>query len=148
MSNDILNTYEKLDSQSMNLAEEYLKISDSTMDSAITRHTSVYAFFGSVMAYAKKILDSHDLQLDNMEAQLRENQREELTNMGKKATDRALDGYVKTVPEVQEMKQNVVSAQYKYNLARNIVNSLDHQKDMLVQMSANKRAEIKLHELN
>ena len=35
----------------------------------------------------------------------------------------------------------------KYNLAKNLVSSLDHQKDMLVQMSANKRAEIKLHEL-
>jgi len=38
----------------------------------------------------------------------------------------------------------VLNAQHRYNLAKNIVTSLDHQKDMLVQMSANKRAEIKM----
>jgi len=33
---------------------------------------------------------------------------------------------------------------HRYHLAKNIINSLDHQKDMLVQISANKRAETKL----
>ena len=51
------------------------------------------------------------------------------------------------VPELVELREGVVDADTKYNLSRNIVSALDHQKDLLVQLSANKRAEMKLHEL-
>jgi len=81
------------------------------------------------------------------EAKTRENRREELKQAGQKATDRALDAYVKTVDLLREEQGTVEVATHKYHLAKNIVSSLEHQKDMLVQISANKRAEVKLHEL-
>jgi len=58
-----------------------------------------------------------------------------------------LNAYVLVVQELIDLRDEVLEAEHKYNLARNITTSLDHQKDMLVQMSANKRAEVRLHEL-
>ena len=56
-------------------------------------------------------------------------------------------GKVLTITELIVLREELLEAQHRYNLARNMLTSLDHQKDMLVQMSANKRAEMKLHEL-
>ena len=59
-------------------------------------------------------------------------------------TESHLNSYVLVVPDLIEMREGLLEAQQKYNLAKNIINSMDHQKDMLVQLSANKRAEVKL----
>ena len=91
------------------------------------------------------IINTYDsLDSEYLQAKKREVRREELVQSGQKVTERALDGYVKTVPEVITQQTTVLECQHRYNLSKNILNSLDHQKDMLVQMSANKRAEAKL----
>ena len=77
---------------------------------------------------------------------MRESRREELLQKGQKATDRALDAYLKTQPELQTLQRGIMSKAHKYNLCKNIVSSLDHQKDIIIQLSANKRAEAKLIE--
>tara|TARA_R110000824_G_C14928817_1_gene648502 strand:+ start:15 stop:461 length:447 start_codon:yes stop_codon:yes gene_type:complete len=141
---DIINTYDSLDSEYLQIAKDYLNLEESTMDRALERHTSIYAFFGAVLAYAKRKVDQEDIKLEHYEAKKREVRREELVQSGQKVTERALDGYVKTVPEVITQQTTVLECQHRYNLSKNILNSLDHQKDMLVQMSANKRAEAKL----
>ena len=108
------------------------------------QHTGVYSFFGAVLAHAKMRMDESSTTLERTEARVREERRAELLDAGKKATDRALDAYVRTVDVVQEYEDNHRKCSHKYHLAKNIMNSLDHQKDMLVQISANKRAESKL----
>ena len=70
--------------------------------------------------------------------------RRELLGSGTKATQGNLNAYIKTLPELQEVRVKLVEAQYKHNLAKNVVDALNHQKDCLVQMSANKRAEVKM----
>jgi hypothetical protein len=142
--NDITKTYENLEQSYLEITRQYLKVDETTLDKALYQHTGVYAFFGAVLAYAKNKMDEASSTLDHTEARVREERRAELLDSGKKATDRALDAYVKTVDEVQECVAAHRTCSHRYNLAKNIVNSLDHQKDMLVQISANKRAETKL----
>lgn len=144
---DIKTTYDSLAEEYLNLAKTYLTVDEDTMDLAIKRHSSVFAFFGSVLSYAKKKSDKLSTLLEMLEAKHMELRRAELASQGTKATQGALNAYVLTVQELVDLRAQLLEAQHKYNLARNMVTSLDHQKDMLVQMSANKRAEVRLHEL-
>tara|TARA_R100000458_G_scaffold9704_1_gene7686 strand:+ start:2191 stop:2631 length:441 start_codon:yes stop_codon:yes gene_type:complete len=145
--NDITEAYDNIKDLYLKFAKDYLSVSDQNMDVCLQKHTSIYAFFGAVLAHAKDVLNDAEADFEYQEALCREARRKELQESGQKATDRALDAYLKTVPSLREQSSVVREAQHKYNLAKNLVSSLDHQKDMLVQMSANKRAEIKLHEL-
>ena len=144
MTNSITDTYEELETKYLAIAKEYLEITEHTMEEALQRHTAIYAFFSAVLAHAKKIHNSAELSYEYAEAEVREDRRQQLVKEGGKTTEGALNTYVKTVPELRELQSKCSQAQHKYNLAKNIVSSLDHQKDMLVQMSANKRAEIKM----
>ena len=145
--NDIEKTYFHLEETYMDITKKYLRVDESNIENALFQHTGVYAFFGAVLAYAKREVDRASNDKEREEATVRESRRSELVEEGKKATDRALDAYVKTVASVQGMEDRHEACTHKYHLAKNIINSLDHQKDMLVQMSANKRAEVRLHEL-
>ena len=89
-------------------------------------------------------MENFGFERDREEAKVKEERRQELTEQGKKATDRALDSYVVTCASVAQAHLTHQEASHKYHLAKNILNSMDHQKDMLVQISANKRAESKL----
>lgn len=81
------------------------------------------------------------------EATVMEGRKADLIKRGEKSTQGGLNSYILTVPKLISMRKDSVDADRSYNLAKNIVSSLDHQKDLLIQLSANKRAEIKLHEL-
>lgn len=142
--NDIEKTYIHLEDTYMDITKRYLKVDETTIENALYQHTGVYAFFGAVLAYAKRELDRSSNEKEREEATVREARRAELVEEGKKATDRALDAYVKTIDSVQGMEDRHEVCAHRYHLAKNIINSLDHQKDMLIQISANKRAETKL----
>tara|TARA_R110000744_G_scaffold89107_1_gene173376 strand:- start:236 stop:676 length:441 start_codon:yes stop_codon:yes gene_type:complete len=144
---DIEQTYETLAEEYLNITKSYLSIDDSSMDMAIKRHPSVFAFFCSVLSYAKLTMDKVSSVVEIQEAKHTELRRAELAAVGTKATQGALTNYTLTVPELIVLRDELLEAQHKYNLSKNIVTSLDHQKDMLIQMSANKRAEVRLHEL-
>jgi len=142
--NSVIETYNSLENKYLQIAEEYLEISEENMDEALQNHTALYAFFGAVLAYAKKTSNLAEISFEYSEAEVKEERREYLSDLGKKVTEGALSAYALTVPSLRDLKSKVLESQHKYNLAKNILTSLDHQKDMLVQMSANKRAEIKM----
>lgn len=145
--NDIQEAYEDIEDMYLKFTKQYLTITDDTMDVSLRQHTSIYSFFCAVLTHAKDELNEAEAEFDFLEATERERKRTELQGAGLKATDRALDAYLKTVASLRQQACIVRLRTRKQNLAKNLVSSLDHQKDMLVQMSANKRAEIKLHEL-
>jgi len=141
---DILETYEKLTEHYIPLVKKFVEIDESDVNKTMVEHSAYFAFFGAVLAHAKKIQDMLSTKLDMSEAKHKELRRVELTAKGQKVTESHLSSYVLVVPDLIEMRAELLDAQQKYNLAKNIVNSMDHQKDMLVQLSANKRAEVKL----
>jgi hypothetical protein len=141
---DIIETYEKLSEHYLPLVKKYVEIDETEVNKTMLEHSALYAFFGAVLAYAKKVQDMLSTKLDMSEAKHKELRRVELTGKGQKVTESHLNTYVLVVPELIDMRAEVIEAQQKYNLAKNILSSMDHQKDMLVQLSANKRAEVKL----
>ena len=142
--NDIKQVYEALPSTYLQLTKEYIDITEANVEGRMLKHTSIYAFFGAVLAYAKRKQDRLVHALEMMEAKHKELRRGEFLSSGEKATEASLNGYIHTVPEINELRETFFEAQHKYNLAKNIMSSLEHQKDMLVQMSANRRAETRM----
>ena len=143
---NIKEVYDNIEDSYMDITKKYIAISEHNFEEAMGTHPSTFAFFAGVMAYAKKEVDRANLLFETREAESREARREELLQKGQKATDRALDAYLKTQPELQTLQKGISSKAHKYNLSKNIVSSLDHQKDIIIQLSANKRAEAKLIE--
>ena len=143
---NIKEVYDNIEDSYMDITKKYIAISEHNFQEAMGNHPSTFAFFAGVMAYAKKEGDRANLLFETREAEAREARRSELLQKGQKATDRALDAYLKTQPELQTLQKGITSKAHKYNLSKNIVSSLDHQKDIIIQLSANKRAEAKLIE--
>tara|TARA_R110000824_G_scaffold192359_1_gene374455 strand:- start:6376 stop:6819 length:444 start_codon:yes stop_codon:yes gene_type:complete len=143
---NIKEIYDNIEDSYMEITKKYIAISEHNFQEAMGNHPSTFAFFAGVMAYAKKEVDRANLICETREAELREARREEMRQAGQKTTDRALDAYLKTQPELQTLQRGIVSKAHKFNLCKNIVSSLDHQKDIIIQLSANKRAEAKLIE--
>ena len=62
-----------------------------------------------------------------------------------KQTAKDLDDFVMSEPEFALYTKKVNDAQFKYTLLKGLVSSLEHKKDMLVQLSSNRRAETNLY---
>ena len=144
---EIKEVCDTIEDKYMEISKKYLQIEESDLSKTLITLAPTYAFFASVLSHAKKVKDLKELQLEGSEATVMERRREELLTQGTKATQGALNNYILTVPDLIDMRVALLDAQNRYNLARNIINALDHQQSMLIQISANKRAETKLHEL-
>ncbi len=144
MDNGITELYENLDGKYGKIAAKYFLIEESELDNILEEHSGIYAFFSALVAYAKKIMADTEAKYEEAEASEREKKRAADLSKGKKATDRSLDAYVKTLDSLSLMRKEVRECQYKYNLARGVLSALDHKKDTLIQVSANKRAEAKM----
>ena len=138
--------YEDIENTYMDITEKYINISEHNFQGAMCTHPSTYAFFAGVMAYAKQQVELLGLLADTTYAKIREQRSSAALAKGQKATDKSLDSFIKSQTEFQEAAQAHATAAFKYNLCKNIVSSLDHQKDIIIQLSANKRAEAKLIE--
>jgi len=114
----------------------------------LMNHSAIYAYFASLLSYAKRVRDESSIELDKKESEVREKRRADLELVGEKVTQGALNSYVLSVPNLIKAKQELADADSKYSLAKSLINALDHQKDCLVQISANKRAEAKLFSTN
>ena len=147
MNSAVQEAYDSLEDDYLKISKEYLQLDESDIEPALIRHAATFAFFASVLSYAKQKKDLLSIQLETAEAMCMEERRKESLASGSKIAQGALNTYVLTVPELISMRESLISAETRYNLCKNVVSALDHQKDMLVQLSANKRAETKLHDL-
>ena len=147
MNQNVKEAYGSLEEDYMKISKDYLSLDESNVEEALLKHTSIYAFFSSVLTYAKRVKDLKSITLETAEARTMDEKRENCVRLGEKITQGALNNYILMVPELVKLRKKLVNADTKYSLAKNITSALDHQKDLLVQLSANKRAEMKLHEL-
>jgi hypothetical protein len=143
--NDMQKVYDRLHTSYTLIVEKYLRIDEDNIDGALIRHSADYAFMGAVAAYAKQQNDEFELELIKYEFTLRETKAKELTARGTRATKDAVDTATMSDSELLQKRKVQIEYTYKYSLAKNILNSMEHQKDMLVQISSNRRSEMKLH---
>jgi len=148
MNNEIVQLYDTFEDDYLTISKKYLQISEIEIDNTLMNHSAIYAYFAGLLSYAKQVRDELSIDLDKQESITMKKRASEMAVIGKKVAQTALNSYVLSVPEIVELKNKLAKADGKYTLAKSLVNALDHQKDCLVQISANKRAEAKLFSTN
>jgi len=103
-----------------------------------------YVFFYFSMAMAKLNKDYEDLLVDLNKIKFETRQKEEETKQ-KKLTEKYLEAFVDAHPDIIRQQKKVNEYNCQLEIFRGLVKSLEQRRDMVVQMSSNKRAEIKLH---
>ena len=129
--------------------ENYVDIADGitqydkhAIDDEMTRQASVYSYYQGLLSISKKKLDDANLELTKFTAQSRKERKE---TSASKQTAKDLDDFVESSEEYYLHTKRVNDAQFKYTLLKGLVSSLEHKKDMLVQLSSNRRAETNLY---
>ena len=139
---DINQVVDNLDMETYNeICDSITKIDRTNMDVELSRHASHYSYYSAMQDLGKCRLDDANLELTIYTAQTRKLRTEESTGFAKKPTAKDLDDYVLSQDGYRRLATKVNELTLKYNMLRSLVQSLGQKKDLLVQLSANMRAE-------
>lgn len=124
------------------ISDALVKFDDRNIENEMFRQASVYSYYFGLMGAAKKQMNDLDTELVRLSSMLRRDFKQNSTG---KLTAKDLDdlvfsdaGYIQAVGAVND-------ATFKYELLKGLVRALEQKKDMIQQVSANKREETKLY---
>ena len=124
------------------ISDALVKFHDNNIDEEMQRQASLYSYYHGLMCAAKKSMNDLDADLTRLSAKLRSGYKSSATG---KLTAKDLDDLVLADDSYGVAQSEVNEATFKYELLKGLVKSLEQKKDMLQQVSANKREEIKLY---
>ena len=126
--------------------ENYIEVADAAtkfdkheIDMELSRQASVYSYYQGLLSISKKNLDEANLTLTTYMAQTRKDKK--TRSYPKKLTAKDLDDYVFSNSTYLELSIVLNETTHKLNLLKSLVYAFIHKKDMLIQLSANGRAE-------
>lgn len=122
------------------IVAELSAIDRNRIEDELEHFPAYFSYYYGLMVRSKKNVDQAIIALESYRSTL----KNELRKAGKRTVD-ALNDEVNSIQEIQELNNTVSKNEEIYGLMKGICSTLDHKKDMLVQLSANKRQEIKLH---
>lgn len=121
------------------LIHELSQINVNILDSELQTHTTFYAYYHGILVRAKRLLDNHIIALEALSSEFKNEKRK-----GGKVSVEALKDYANCDPQIRELQNEVAKYEEIYGLIKSVCQTLEHKKDMLVQLSANRRSETKL----
>jgi hypothetical protein len=124
------------------IGKQLSKVDKDNLSGELMGHPAVFQQCMALLALSKKELDEANHELTYLGSFLRKESKE---NTKIKLTAKDLDDIVFTDSEYREMERKVTEATHKYLMVKGLVTSLEHKKDILVQLSANNRSETKLY---
>ena len=139
---DINEVVDNLDMETYNeICQNITRIDRSNMDVELSRHASHYSYYSAMQDLCKRRLDDGNLELTMYMARTRKLRTEECFGFAKKPTAKDLDDFVLSQDEYRQLSLEINELTLKHNMLRSLVQSLGQKKDLLVQLSANMRAE-------
>ena len=139
---DINEVVDNLDMETYNeICQNITRIDRSNMDVELSRHASHYSYYSAMQDLCKRRLDDGNLELTMYMARTRKLRTEECVGFAKKPTAKDLDDFVLSQDEYRQLSLEINELTLKHNMLRSLVQSLGQKKDLLVQLSANMRAE-------
>jgi cysteinyl-tRNA synthetase len=124
------------------ISDELLKFDDHNIDNELMRQASTYSYYHALMSFAKKELSDAENEHTRITATLRRDHRLETKS---KLTAKDLDDIVQSDEQLKEHQDLINKLEFRYELLKGLVRALEQKKDMLQQVSANKREETKLY---
>lgn len=129
--------------QTYDLVEE-LATSDLTLQNDMEKQAAKYAQWSSYMVVAERAVRSARDNLELITAQADSRVRAHLATTGVKATVGQIDAMIAQDPEVVTAKNTLSEMQGYESALKYILKALDQRKDMLVNLSAQKRKSMEL----
>jgi len=117
---------------------------DGMIDQEMMRQATLYSYYYGLMSVAKRQMNNESTALTHFASQLRKEAKNHTPGI-KKLTAKDLDDLVFGDEDYRAKDIQLNDATFKYELLKGLVRSLEQKKDMLQQVSANKREEIKLY---
>ena len=140
-ANDLLKAYEDLDwDLYITLAESLLKIDKFYLDNELMGHSTMYAYYAGLSERANLERKKCENKVESYEAGLKNSARNTLS----KTTVAAIQDYVSTDITLQDMKRDLEEKTYKCGLLKSLITSMQHRKDLIIQLSSNRRAETRM----
>jgi hypothetical protein len=144
-SEDLLKAYEDLDLDLyLRLAEALMSIDKFSVNDEMLKHARIYSYYCGLLEYATAQVKEYEVDMEKYEIELKNDARDAIIHAGARATVAAVDDYVGRDATLYNMKKQVEEKRYKQGLLKSLVQSMSHRKDLLVQLSANSRAETRL----
>lgn len=145
VNQEIVDVYEDIENLYTDFSSKYTEFDETSLDKGLMSLASNYAFIGAVLAYARYYKDTQEAEVESLEYTIRKQANDELTRLGQRATQHAVDTMTFSNDSLRLKREQVIQADLRYNLCKNLLGSISHLKDMLVQISSNRRSEVKLH---
>jgi len=124
------------------ISDAVVKFDEYNIDNEMFRQASIYSYYYGLMGAAKKRMNDLDTELVRLSSTLR---RDYKNGSVSKLTAKDLDDLVFGDETFVTAQKEVSEATFKYELLKGLVRALEQKKDMLQQVSANKREETKLY---
>jgi hypothetical protein len=127
------------------ISDAIVDIDRNNIEGELEKLPTSYAHWAGLLAKSKRDLDTASLELTQYMASKRKGFADTSRSSGKKATAKDLDDFVMSQEDYKNLSLKSYKASEKYQLIKGLVSSLDHKANALVQLSSNRRAEIKLY---
>jgi hypothetical protein len=124
------------------ISDAVVKFDPNSIDNEMVRQASIYSYYHGMMVVAKKFANDKETDLTRLMAKLRSGYKQSTTA---KLTAKDLDDLVLSDDSYILAQNEVHESIMKYELLKGLVRALEQKKDMLQQVSANRREETKLY---
>jgi hypothetical protein len=124
----------------LDVVKEISRINREHVDIELETFAAEYSYYYGLMVRSKRNLD----EATNTAENYRSCYKNESRKAGKKTVE-ALNDEVNCQKDCVELNKDVVRKEEIHGLMKGICNTLSYKKDMLVQLSANKREEAKIY---
>ena len=144
-SDDLLKAYDELDLDLyLKLADSLLEINKFSVNDEMLKHSRIHSYYCGLLEHATAKVKEYEVEMEKYEVDLKNDARDAIIKAGARATVAAVDDYVGRDHNLYTMKLNLEEKRYKQGLLKSLVQSMSHRKDLLVQLSANSRAETRM----
>ena len=124
------------------IVEETTRVDANNLEDAMVRQSSIYASYSTMACMAKVDMERANRELEKFASMTRKQIKSESSS---KMTAKDLDDALFSHFDYDGYNDKYLEAKQKYEFLKGLVMSLNHKKDMLVQLSSHQREEKKLY---
>lgn len=127
----------------LELIESLIKINKFKIDSELSLQPGLFGYYSGLLTLARRDKAEFENSVANRSSLIRSEAIS--NNTGKKYTVQALDDKVAVDTMIKVLNQKLRLVDTKIGWIKNLVDALESRQQCLIQLSANSRAEVKLH---
>lgn len=120
-----------------------LEFNQTNISTAMTRQAALFAHYSTLSAQAQFQADRADQQVDLVEAQLDQQYRDSFASAGTKITENVIKAAITKDSKYQAALTRKHEAKAIAEMVRSAADSFRHRRDMLIQVGADLREEMK-----